>query len=359
MQTNDARTGEATPPERLDLRIGELVEVRPPSEVLATLDGQGRLDALPFMPEMLQFSGRRFRVSKRAFKTCDQVKNSGMYRMENAVHLEGVRCDGSAHGGCQAGCLIFWKEGWLQRVDENAPATPEAAAVPDHQGRPPVPAGCTLDTLAAATRTVDEASGEEVFSCQATELPKAAPVHISGWDLRQYVEDVTTGNARPLFVLRGLLIHFFNKFQWANRRFLPRLLLINGGRSYPYVDGRRDRRTPKEVLDLQPGELVEVKSREEIFETLDKTGHNRGLRFDVEMLRYCGRRARVLSRVNQIIDEKTGRMIHIRGDCIILDGFFCEAAFHQNCPRGLYEYWREIWLRRVPEPTSTPQGPGN
>jgi hypothetical protein len=37
--------------------------------------------------------------------------------MENAVHLVGVRCDGSAHGGCQAGCLIFWKDAWLRRVD--------------------------------------------------------------------------------------------------------------------------------------------------------------------------------------------------------------------------------------------------
>jgi hypothetical protein len=91
VQTDDARTGGPTRPETLDLKIGELVELRSPSEILATLDERGRLDALPFMPEMLQFAGRRLRVSKRAFKTCDQVKNSGMYRMERTVHLEGVR----------------------------------------------------------------------------------------------------------------------------------------------------------------------------------------------------------------------------------------------------------------------------
>ena len=108
-----------------------------------------------------------------------------------------------------------------------------------------------------------------------------------------------------------------------------------------------DGRTPKETLDLQPGELVEVKSREEIFATLDRTGHNRGLRFDIEMLRYCGKQARVQRRVNRLIDEKTGKMVHIGGDCIVLDGFICAADFHQNCPRGIEEYWREIWLRRV------------
>jgi hypothetical protein len=40
-------------------------------------------------------------------------------------------------------------------------------------------------------------------------------------------------------------------------------------------------------------------------------------------------------------------MVHIGGDCIVLDGFICAADFHQNCPRGIEEYWREIWLRRV------------
>ena len=38
--------------------------------------------------------------------------------MTNAVHLEGLRCDGAGHDGCQAGCLLFWKESWLKRVDQ-------------------------------------------------------------------------------------------------------------------------------------------------------------------------------------------------------------------------------------------------
>jgi len=338
VQTDDARTTEPSrPPEGLDLKIGELVEVRSPEEILATLDERGRLDALPFMPEMLQFAGKQLRVSKRAFKTCDQVKNSGMYRMERTVHLEGVRCDGSAHGGCQAGCLIFWKEGWLKRVEPDGQPQPAPATA----------TVATLETLQRETRPPGAGPDEEIFSCQNTATPEAAPTHIPGWDVRQYVQDVTSGNAPLGQVLRGLAIHLFNKFQWANRRFLPRFLLVNGGRSYPSIEGRVVGRTPKETLDLQPGELVEVKSREEIFATLDQTGHNRGLRFDIEMLRYCGKRARVQRRVNRLIDERTGKMVHIKGDCIVLDGFICAADFHQNCPRGIEEYWREIWLRRV------------
>ena len=42
----------------LNLRIGEIVEVRSPEEILATLDENGELDGLPFMPEMLAWCGR-------------------------------------------------------------------------------------------------------------------------------------------------------------------------------------------------------------------------------------------------------------------------------------------------------------
>jgi hypothetical protein len=90
-----------------------------------------------------------------------------------------------------------------------------------------------------------------------------------------------------------------------------------------------------------------VRSKEEIFATLDERDRNRGLRFDSEMLHYCGMRARVLRRVEHIIDEETGRMIHIKGDCIILDGVVCTGSYHRSCPRRIFPYWREAWLRRV------------
>src|SRR6185369_17186869 len=73
-----------TPAERaapLDLRSGEMVEVRSAHEILATLDERGAFDALPFMPEMLRFCGRRFQVQQRADKTCDTITMSGGRRM--------------------------------------------------------------------------------------------------------------------------------------------------------------------------------------------------------------------------------------------------------------------------------------
>src|SRR5271155_5181056 len=88
-----------TIPRRLTLKAGELVEVRSREEILSTLDENGCLDSLPFMPEMFAFCGQQVRVYKRAHKTCDTIKYSGSQRIANAVHLENNRCNGLAHGG--------------------------------------------------------------------------------------------------------------------------------------------------------------------------------------------------------------------------------------------------------------------
>ncbi len=321
----------------LDLRVGEVVEVRREQEILATLDERGELESLPFMPEMVQFCGRRFRVDKLALKSCDTVNWSGMYRMRNAVHLEGLRCDGQAHGGCQAGCLLYWKEAWLKRVE-----------MEDQLPRPPAPAlGCTHETLLQATRRgPSTAEEDEAFSCQATELPRAAPTYVPAWDLRQYLADVRSGNAGAMAAVRTVLVGAFNEFQDLSGRFLPRMLRIRGGKRFPIIEGTLDK-TPRGSLDLQPGERVRVKPKERIVATLDRNNRNRGMTFDPEMLKYCGREARVLRRVERIIDEKTGRMVRLKNPCIVLEGVVCTADYHRLCPRGIYPYWREIWLERA------------
>jgi hypothetical protein len=104
------------------ISVGDWVEVRGKEEILKTLDERGEVEGMPFMPEMLSFCGQRFQVYKRAHKTCDTVFPIRGRRLDRSVHLE-TRCDGSAHGGCQAGCLIFWKEVWLMPIDKNFPAT--------------------------------------------------------------------------------------------------------------------------------------------------------------------------------------------------------------------------------------------
>lgn len=341
----------------LGLRVGELVEVRSEQEILATLDDQGRLDGLPFMPEMLPFCGRRFRVSKRADKTCDAVtttRGGHIRRMHDTVHLEGLRCDGAAHDGCQAQCLIYWKEAWLRRADGPAATSPERVIGPDGRRTLPVASVATRETLEHHTRKHDNTDpSSPTYSCQATEVVEAS-TPLAWWDPRQYIRDLRSGNVRIDELILGLFILLFNKMQAANEMLLPRIKLIRGGRRYPFYQGKLDKKTPQGILDLQPGELVRVKSKEAIEATLNKNSENRGLRFGLEEVRYCGREARVAHRVDKIIDESSGKMITMKNPCIILEDVICTGICFQMCPRSMYPYWREIWLERVDEAPTEP-----
>lgn len=57
----------------------------------------------------------------------------------------------------------------------------------------------------------------------------------------------------------------------------------------------------------------------------------------------------MLGKIDQIIDEITGKMITLR-DCVVVDGITCAGQYNRYCPRSDYIYWREAWLRRVPDP---------
>ena len=110
--------------------------------------------------------------------------------------------------------------------------------------------------------------------------------------------------------------------------------------------------TPRHDLNLAAGDLVRMKSYDQIRATLDTTSKNRGLSFDAEFVPYCGRLFRVRTRVERFIDEKTGIMRTLKTPAIILDGVYCKSQFagqRMFCPRGIYLWCREIWLEKVPE----------
>lgn len=100
----------------LNLQPGEWVEVKSLKEIFATLDAQGKLMGLRFNKEMARFCGGQFRVYKRLEKMI--LESTGELRKIKTptVMLEGVFCDGKAHGGCDRSCFCFWREAWLKRV---------------------------------------------------------------------------------------------------------------------------------------------------------------------------------------------------------------------------------------------------
>jgi hypothetical protein len=135
----------------------------------------------------------------------------------------------------------------------------------------------------------------------------------------------------------------------VSKRKLPRRLWINDGLRWHLFKGRATGLTPVATLDLQPGELVRIKPKEEIIATLNEDLLNRGMGFEEEMARHCGQTARVQSRVDRVIDEKTGRMLTMKTPCIVLADLVCAGVYNLNCPREFLPFWREIWLERVEE----------
>jgi len=326
----------------LMLKRGDVVEVRSPDEILATLDDNACRDAMPFMPEMIKYSCKRFTVSHRAEKICDTVREGGpprSRRMRDTVLLDDLRCDGSGHDGCQAGCRIYWNESWLRRVDPNSEPRAESDG---------------LTELAALTSKSTRAGADgsnSIYRCQATEASRASEL-IGKYDLRHHIRELTTGNVKlSLFLrvaVRALGGHIGRRLRIIGYVPMRSPLASRLGRRSEPVKMRPP-------LNLQPGEWVEIRSPNEIEPTLNDKGKTRGLSFDQEMKPYCGGRYRVQDRVEQIIDERSGKMIHITSDCLILDGVVCSGHHSMRrwfCPRAIYPYWREAWLRRVEGPSA-------
>lgn len=310
------------------LRAGDLVAVRMPHEILSTLDENGTLDSLPFMPEMLEFCGKRFRVWNRvvqasidgAFLSTHTESFVREFRNNDVVTLQGLRCSGARHDGCQRGCAIFWKEAWLKKVD-----VAETGCVTEEGART-----LGLDELSSRLKTKTE---PDRYFCQSSEFLRAT-LHLSMVQrFKKCFSAVAAGNISPLGMSKRLMVWLWWKIYYK---------LVG-----EHARGTQDK-TPTEFLNLQPGDLVEVKTLQEITATLNKNGRNRGLHFSADQRPFCGGRYRVWSRADNFIAEGTGEMKHFR-NTVMLEDVLCDSACFAfgGCYRADLIYWREIWLRRV------------
>jgi hypothetical protein len=296
---------------------GDLVEVKSPELILQTLDANGTLDSLPFMPEMAEFCGQRFKVFRRVVKTCSSGTSSTMraFRGDDVVLLENLRCSGAAHDGCEKACMIFWREAWLQKVSD--------------VGAPPVPQLAGREQLLARLKTF---TGANTYFCQASELSRAAPQISRRERFSKCFDEIAAKNCTVLEMAHRISIWLF----WRIRR----LLLGPFGRG-------TNNATPAESLHLKTGELVQVRSMPSISSTLNPKSFNRGLWFSPEMRLLCGTEQRVAQRIDKLIVDGTGEMRQLR-NTVYLEGSMCGCAHvaFGGCSRCEFNYWREIWLQR-------------
>jgi hypothetical protein len=214
------------------------------------------------MPEMLQCCGKQLRVLNRvvqatidgAFLVHHAESFVREFRNNDVVILQGVRCSGAKHDGCQRGCAIFWKEAWLERVNDG-----EVDRIPKQDF-----VNATTDKVCSNLKTKTESSK---YFCQSSEFLKAT-LHLSNMQrIKKCFSAVAAGNITVWGMLKRIFV-----WMWCKTR--TRLV-------GEHVQGSLEK-TPTEFLGLKPGELVEVRSSREILTTLNKDGRNRGLHFSAE-----------------------------------------------------------------------------
>jgi hypothetical protein len=245
--------------------------------------------------------------------------------------LEDLRCDGSGHDGCQAECRFFWKEAWLRKLAPDAPPTPPFAPSDTH---------ALLERAARGTRSRDQEDGKVgmLYRCQNTDIPQYSE-YLNVWDPRPYLREYTSGN-----------VSLSRFVQVTSRAAITEPLRKLGYIPEIHLPGSAAPSDKFEPLNLLPGELARVKSKEEIAKTLTPDGRHKGMWFDREMMPYCGGVYRVRQRIERFINERDGKLLVLKNQPVTLEGVVCSgnnSICRWMCPREIYPFWHECWLERV------------
>ncbi len=101
--------------------------------------------------------------------------------------------------------------------------------------------------------------------------------------------------------------------------------------------------------DLKLGDLVRVRTKEQILKTLDSNNKLDGCFFMDEMWQYCKSQHKVLKNVNYFFDERGAKMYKAHG-IVLLDGVHCsgkQGNLMPRCDRNCYIFWKEDWLEKI------------
>jgi len=310
-----------------DLLVGDVVEVKSWDEIRATLDDSGCLEELPFMPEMRSMCGKRVRVFRNVHRLFDYRKTRRMRQMDRAVLLLRAVCDGSNHGGCEAMCHSIWKSDWLRRPDQRESEVSRPRS-PGLRG-----ADSTRDGLTVAPRDTAER-----YVCQLTCLHAGSRATKQS-SVTQLLLPLISGNVALSAYAIGCLTYLFNEVQhWRQ------------GVGFPVFD---DSPTGATIEDLCPavGDAVRVRSSSEIRATLNDHSMHRGLWFEPDMLKHCGRQYLVTAEIRRLIDIVSGELLTMKTPAYVL------KDVHFSGERQLFNaqyeplFWRGAWLRSEADAT--------
>ncbi len=100
---------------------------------------------------------------------------------------------------------------------------------------------------------------------------------------------------------------------------------------------------------IQPGDIVRVRSKDQIQASLNRWDSLKGCAFMEEMWSHCGKTYTVRKRVNRFLDERDYRVKKTK-NIIILEDVHCNGTVDFGpCDRSCFFFWREEWLEKLKE----------
>ena len=120
-------------------------------------------------------------------------------------------------------------------------------------------------------------------------------------------------------------------------------------------DIKKIKKTSKSTLSkhpssgFKPGDIVKIRSRDDIKNTLDENDKLEGCLFMKDMWRYCGTKQKVLKKIDYFYDEANFKMCKAH-NVVLLDGLYCSGIIEgskQICDRYCLVFWKEDWLEKI------------
>lgn len=103
------------------------------------------------------------------------------------------------------------------------------------------------------------------------------------------------------------------------------------------------------VPTFKAGDVVKIRSKEQILKTLDKDKKLDGCFFMNEMWQYCGTKHKVFKIVEHFFDETNFKLYKAR-KIILLEGLHCSGELpylEHRCDRSCLYFWKEDWLEKI------------
>ncbi|MBE0699304.1 MAG: hypothetical protein IH586_20465 [Anaerolineaceae bacterium] len=170
--------------------------------------------------------------------------------------------------------------------------------------------------------------------CQIPGLPRCSEGNIRGDDL-PLLKRIKRALAKPWnYSVKKHLKKFGN---WVVQQPTRQMMPAQAGA----------KKNTTQPISYTAGEIVRVRSRDEIEGTLDMWKELKGCAFLEEMWQYCGTTQTVLLSMERFLDERDYKVKKCRG-IVLLEGINCTGTpVFGRCDRRCYLFWRAEWLEKV------------